>query len=245
MRAAPRTPPNTRIYAIGDIHGRADLLADLHRMISDDAAAHGAERRLIAIHLGDYVDRGSQSADVIDMLSGPVLPGFECVFLKGNHEELMLDYLDGDDGKPWFHNGGDATAESYGVAPLKDDLWGDGETDTRAALHHMIPGSHIGFLNRLELTVRFGDYLFVHAGIDPARPLDRQRRHDLLWMREPFLDATEDIGAVVVHGHTITRAVDFQPNRIGIDTGACYSGVLTALVLQDAERSFLQTGASA
>ena len=116
MPAAPRTPPNVRLYAIGDIHGRADLLTELHRMILVDAASHTAERRLIAVHLGDYVDRGPQSSDVIEVLSGTVLPGFETVFLKGNHEQLMLDYLDGGDSRTWFHNGGDATAESYGVS---------------------------------------------------------------------------------------------------------------------------------
>lgn len=241
MAAAPRTPPETRIYAIGDVHGRDDLLARLHRMIADDAAAH-APKRLIAVHLGDYVDRGLQSADVIDRLAGPVLPGFECIFLKGNHEELMLDYLDGDDGKTWFHNGGDATAESYGVTPREDDLWGEGDTDTRDALHQMLPDAHLRFLKTLELRVQFGDYLFVHAGIDPARRLDRQLPHDLLWIRDPFLDATGDFGALVVHGHTTSRGVDFQANRIGIDTGACYSGVLTALVLQDDAQSVLQTG---
>ncbi len=213
-------------------------------MILADAASHTAERRLIAVHLGDYVDRGPQSSDVIEVLSGTVLPGFETVFLKGNHEQLMLDYLDGGDGRTWFHNGGDATAESYGVEHLEADLWGDRATETRAALHHMVPDKHIRFFKSLALSARYGDYFFVHAGIDPAVPLDRQSEHDLLWIREPFLAATDDHGAVVVHGHSIARTVDIRPNRIGIDTGACYTGVLTALVLQDQDQSFLQTSLS-
>jgi serine/threonine protein phosphatase 1 len=234
-----------RLYAIGDIHGRADLLTQLHRMILADAASHATNQRLIAIHLGDYVDRGPQGSDVIELLSGVVLPGFETVFLKGNHEQLMLEYLDGGDGKIWFHNGGETTAESYGVAPLEADLWGDGATDTRAALRHMVPDKHIRFLNGLALSARYGDYYFAHAGIDPAIPLDDQSERDLLWIRDRFLTSTDDHGVVVVHGHSIARTVDIRPNRIGIDTGASYSGVLTALVLQDDQQSLLQTGVSA
>lgn len=242
MHAAPRTPPNTRLYAIGDVHGRADLLSQLHRMILADAAPHVSDQKLVTIHLGDYVDRGPQSSDVIELLSNAILPGFETVFLKGNHEQLMLDYLSGGDGRTWFNNGGDATAKSYGITPLEADLWGDGATDTRAALNHMIPEEHIGFLNNLALSVRFGDYFFAHAGIDPTLALDRQSDHDLLWIRHPFLTSTQHHGAIVVHGHSITRSVDFQPNRVGIDTGAWRSGVLTALVLQDDEQNLLQTG---
>jgi len=210
-------------------------------MISADATPHASERRLIVVHLGDYIDRGEQSSDVIEMLSNPVLPGFETVFLKGNHEQLMLDYLDGGDGGTWFHNGGDATAQSYGVALLEDDLWGDGPTNTRAALACIIPEKHIKFLRDLEPWARHGDYAFVHAGISPGISLERQNERDLLWIRERFLSATDDHGMVVVHGHSISRTVDIQPNRIGIDTGAFSSGVLTALMLQDEDRSFLQT----
>lgn len=239
--AAPRTPSDMRLYAIGDIHGRADLLSELHHLILADAE-HAVDGRRVAIYLGDYVDRGARSADVIECLLGDPLPHFDSVFLKGNHEQLMLDYLDGDDGMTWFHNGGVATAQSYGVTASKADLWGGETTETRAALAYMIPEKHRRFFEQLTPQARFGDYLFVHAGIRPGTPLDQQSERDLLWIRDAFLSSQADHGVVVVHGHSITRTPDICPNRIGIDTGAWHSGALTALVLDGETRSFLQTG---
>lgn len=238
MSEPARTPEGTRIYAIGDIHGRADLLRRLYRAIADDAAA--CDRRRIAVHLGDYVDRGPDSRGVIDLVLTSPLAGFECVYLKGNHEQLMLDFLDGSgDALLWFYNGGDATAASYGVDV--GGRWGWDEGAWREALRRAVPPAHFAFLRRLELAAVYGDYLFVHAGLRPGVAIEAQDEEDLLWIREPFLGYAGDHGKVVVHGHTVARAPQLAGNRIGIDTGAYATGVLTALVLDGAERALLNT----
>jgi len=230
MPARPAAPAGTRLYAIGDIHGRADLLRRLYDAIADDAATV-ARRRRVLIHLGDYVDRGPDSRGVLDLVTAAPPAGFDTVCLRGNHEQMMLDYLDGrSDGDLWRRNGGEATEASYGVL-----------TNDRDALLRALPPAHLVFLRGLGLTARFGDYLFVHAGIRPGVPLDRQDADDLLWIRQPFLDSDADHGAVVVHGHSVRPAPVFAGNRIGLDTGAYASGVLTALVLDGESRALLQT----
>ena len=241
MSRPSRVPEGTRIYAIGDIHGRADLLRRLYRVIADDAA-RVRDRRRIAVHLGDYVDRGPDSRGVIELVLGAQLEGFERVFLKGNHEQMMLDFLDGTgDALMWFYNGGDATAASYGV-DVGGSLGWDGEwAAEREALRRAVPPPHLAFMRGLELKAVYGDYLFVHAGIRPGVAIEAQDKEDLLWIREPFLGFTGDHAKVVVHGHTVARAPQFAGNRIGIDTGAYATGVLTALVLDGAERTLLNT----
>ncbi|HEX9648265.1 MAG TPA: metallophosphoesterase family protein [Alphaproteobacteria bacterium] len=238
MRTPPAAPAGTRIYAIGDIHGRADLLGELYRLIAADAAAvRGAGRRVV-VHIGDYIDRGPDSRGVIELCLAHPLAGFLPVYLKGNHEQMMLDYLDGrNDGRLWVMNGGGETLTSYGIDP--ETTLGP---PVRAALTSALPEGHRAFLDHLALSARFGDYLFVHAGIDPERAIDDQDEDDMIWIRQPFLSSTTDFGCVVVHGHTITRAPAVRANRIGIDTGAFGSGVLTALVLDGADRAFLHTG---
>ncbi len=239
---AAAAPAGSRIYAIGDVHGRLDLLTRLHALIAADAAEASARRRVI-VYLGDYVDRGPDSRGVIDLLMQEPLPGFERVHLLGNHEDYLLQFLEhAEVGPHWCAFGGYATLASYGVrppaafAPLARDF----ET-TRAALADTIPSAHVDFLRGLKLSHAEGGYLFVHAGVRPGVALAEQRAEDLLWIRDEFLDSPDDFGACVVHGHTIVETPEQYPNRIAIDTGAFGTGRLTALVLEGTERRFLQT----
>ncbi len=238
---AARTPNGTRVYAIGDIHGRADLLRRLHRNILDDAEDAGAARKVV-VYIGDYVDRGPDSFGVVDMLIEEPLDGFERHHLKGNHEDFLLRFVEaGADGEVWMMNGARATLESYGVE-WSDMAYGvDGLEAARRKFVDFMPESHLRFFHGLELWHSEGDYLFVHAGVRPGVPLAEQRPFDLMWIREAFLDSDADHGCVVVHGHTIEPAPEVRPNRIGIDTGAFRSGRLTALVVEGAERRFLAT----
>lgn len=232
----PSAPPGYVVYAVGDIHGRADLLRRLLGDIADDARGRPAVRRVL-VFLGDYVDRGAQSRQAIDILLGEVPPGFEARFLKGNHEQLMLGALDDAAAMPhWLMNGGDATLASYGIEDATQ-----GSEQLRARFAAALPAAHQAFLGALELYVAFGDYLFVHAGLRPGVPLERQNAHDLLWIREDFLNADADFGVVVVHGHTPLERPVVRANRIGIDTLAWASGRLTAVALEGAARRFLTT----
>ena len=242
-RVAPpaRVPDGTRVYAIGDIHGRADLLAALHQKIRADAAGAGTSR-LVLVHLGDYVDRGPESRQVLDMLASQPLDGFETVNLKGNHEDFMLVFLDtGALGPEWLMNGGSATLKSYDIG-MFSLLFGDsGIERLRNRLAKALPPAHDGFLRGLTLYHQEGDYVFVHAGIRPGIPLEAQDEYDLMWIRHDFLQCDDDFGRIVVHGHSIRPKPDEQANRIGIDTGAYQSNRLTCLVLEGDSRRFLST----
>jgi serine/threonine protein phosphatase 1 len=238
----PRVSERTRIYAIGDIHGRLDLLAKLHGRIVSDARRFVGKKRIV--YLGDYIDRGRDSCAVIEYLCNHDLEGFERVFLKGNHDAWMLDFLeDAEVGPDWFFNGGEVTLASYGVGcddegrpmtHLFDDVG-----ELQKALKDMLPGHHREFLDALKLQHVEGNYLFVHAGIRPDVALEAQTPDDLMWIREPFLSSDDDFGKVVVHGHTPTPQAEMRANRIGIDTGACYGGALTCLVLEDDKQRLL------
>ena len=241
VKSSPEAPPGTRVYAIGDIHGRLDLLTLLHRMIEEDAAGSDDERKAL-IYLGDYVDRGSSSRQVIDYLLGDPLPDFETVFLTGNHESMMLSFLDDTSiGPMWMINGGDATLLSYGVGEMQGDTIEQRDLKIQSALKQQLPHAHVEFLRTLRLYHVEGDYLFFHAGVAPGRPLEEQEARDLLWIREAFIRSTADHGKCVVHGHTIVAKPDVRQNRIGIDTGAYFSNTLTCLVLDGDEQRFLQT----
>jgi serine/threonine protein phosphatase 1 len=240
MRPAAHIAEDLRLYAVGDIHGRADLLVRLHEMIRTDAAAAPQPRRRI-VYLGDYIDRGPDPRAVIDQLMAEPLPGFERVFLKGNHEDALLRFLDDTAIAPlWFSCGGLATLLSYGVPPPASEAEED-LAETQAALDEALPQVHRAFLEDLPLTHEEGDYFFVHAGVRPGVAFAAQEPEDLLWIREPFLSATGDFGKVVVHGHSIAFTPELRPNRIGIDTGAFATGRLTALVLAGDTRALLQT----
>ncbi len=234
-------PDGMRVYAIGDIHGRSDLLHALHAAITADARS-AADRRKVVVYVGDYVDRGFDSRGVVEMLVENPLDGFETVCLMGNHEASMLEFMsDIGVGPGWLQWGGDATLYSYGVTlsgPITDE---DCLREAQAALRRQLPSSHLDFLRGLRLHHEAGDYLFVHAGIRPGIPIEAQLAEDLMWIRGPFLRSNADHGCVVVHGHTISREVEFRPNRIGIDTGAYASDVLPCLVLEGSERRLLNT----
>lgn len=237
----PRVPEGTRVYAVGDIHGRVDLLRDLHLMIHEDAYRHQAPRNVI-IYLGDYVDRGEGSAAVLDLLLDEPLPSFETVHLKGNHEDSMLRFLDDVSiGPAWLFYGGAETLLSYGVKPPDASMRGDDLVRAQRELRQRLPERHRRFLEQLSLAHEEGDYFFVHAGVRPGTPLDHQSAEDLIWIRDEFLLSDEEFGRIIVHGHTISERPDVRRNRIGIDTGAFASGRLTCLMLEGEEWGFLQT----
>jgi len=237
-----RVPPGVCVYAIGDIHGRADLLEVMHRRIVADADQLTPGTGKIVLYVGDYVDPGLESRQVLDLLLGLPLPEFHPVYLLGNHDAWLLSFLiDAKIGATWLRYGGDATLHSYGVRlrPAADDAVSHEEL--QAELRERIPRRHIEFLEQLELSYETGDYLFVHAGVRPNQPLDQQSADDLLWIREPFLSSRRDLGKVVVHGHTVEAEPAVRANRIGIDTGACWTGCLTCLVLEEGRYRFLNT----
>jgi len=235
-----RVPAGTRVYAVGDIHGRADLLNELRAMILDDAG-DDAKSRKVVVYLGDYIDRGRDSRGVVQALVEAPLEGFEEVHLMGNHDAWMLDCLEGDElDLSWLLNGGPATLESYGVSPPAD-LTLEGLEAARRDLGEKVPAAHREFFKGLKLSHVEGDYLFVHAGIRPGVPLAQQQRDDLLWIREEFLYSNLDHGKIVIHGHSPAHQVQVYSNRIGIDTWAFATSQLTCLVLEGEERRFLQT----
>jgi serine/threonine protein phosphatase 1 len=241
-----RVPPGVCIYAVGDVHGRADLLRALHRLIEADAAhlTPGTER--VVVYVGDYVDRGLDSREVIDVLLREPLRGFRPVYLLGNHDAWLLSFLvDPKVGSTWLRYGGDVTLHSYGVrlgAPVDEAAYFE---ELQTALRAELPPHHVDFLRNLELSFESGDFLFVHAGVRPGVPLDQQVADDLLWIREPFLSWKRDFGKVVVHGHTVESEPVVRGNRIGIDTGACWTGCLTCLVLEEGRYRFFDTGHAA
>jgi serine/threonine protein phosphatase 1 len=224
-------PPGRRIYAIGDIHGCARQLADLHASIARDLTQRPVASALL-LHIGDYVDRGADTAGVISMLvDGCPVPGMAMVNLMGNHESTMLEALSGERaaGTDWLFAGGKAALQSYGIDP-------DGPRDQWARL---IPQTHQAFLRNLLLIHREGGYAFIHAGVRPGIALENQARDDLLRSRQPFLYSEADFGAVVVHGHTPVKTPVVRHNRIAIDTGAVFGGKLTCVVLEAGTLGFL------
>jgi serine/threonine protein phosphatase 1 len=236
----PKVPEGTLVYAVGDVHGRADLLEKMHAAILKDSLDVPAERKVV-VYLGDYVDRGPASKKVVDILLDKPLKGFERVHLMGNHEAFLIEFLnDLEAGPGWFFNGGLTTLSSYGVKIGKhDELSYEVLQRVQSELLAKMPKTHLDFYKTLDFSRTEGDFFFVHAGIRPGVPLDNQTDEDMLWIREEFLGCEDDFGKVIVHGHTITWEPEVQPNRIGIDTGAFASGVLTALVLEGREQDFL------
>lgn len=238
----PRVPDGTIVWAIGDVHGRLDLLKPLVEAIRADAAASKADRKVV-IFLGDYIDRGPKSRGVIQYLAAlPKGAGIEWRFLKGNHEEAMLHFLDDPTtGPTWCGYGGDATLASYGLRPPqmthKPEAW----KHLAADLDHKVTPAELEFLRGLELSLSIGDYFFAHAGARPGVPLEQQSERDLMWIRNSFLNSEVQFEKVVVHGHTPTREVHACTRRIGVDTKAYESGVLTALRLEDDRRGARET----
>jgi serine/threonine protein phosphatase 1 len=237
-----RVPEGLRLYAIGDVHGRADLLAEMHIRIARDLVQRPvADWRVI--HLGDYIDRGPDSARVLKLLVD-YKRGGHADFLIGNHDAFLRDFLDDPESADldlWIINSGGEALRSFGVDPMLATLSADADVFQKLceALTAAVPKEVREFIDDLTHMVRYGDYLFVHAGLRPGVPLAEQTEHDLVWIREPFLSSQEDFGAVVVHGHSPAAEVAVRPNRIGIDTGAVFTGRLTCLVLEGTERHLL------
>ena len=237
----PHVPEGQRIYCIGDIHGRADLLEEIHCLIEADAAGHEGDR--ILVYLGDYIDRGEQSNEVIEILRQAPLEGFHHICLLGNHEQAMLDFLQHPRAvASWLTFGGRATLRSYGVSINLHDPRQD-LRDVRDELEEKLPQHHLDFLQDLYLAYVAGSYCFVHAGIRPGLSLREQRDEDLLWIREDFTRSKASHEYIVVHGHSISLEAELLPNRIGIDTGAFHTGILTCLVLEGSRQRLLQTSA--
>lgn len=246
-KAPARIPDGVRVYAVGDIHGRADLLKQLLHMIKRDNSARAPAQTRV-IFLGDYIDRGPDSKGVIDRLINGIPDGLEAVYLRGNHEEMLLRSFDERPAfSTWTTYGGLAALASYGVDP---ELF-SGQLPGRKAMLNWeeimrqftaaLPPEHRQFFNALETSYTVGDYFFVHGGVRPGVPLAKQTPEDCLWIRDAFLRHRGDFGKIVVHGHTPQPEPEIRTNRIGIDTRAHDSGRLTALCLEGESLSFLAT----
>jgi serine/threonine protein phosphatase 1 len=238
--AKPRGARGYRAYAIGDVHGRLDLLDQLLADIERDRRERPVRKTLL-VFLGDLIDRGPHSAQVLDRLRGFSADGVRTVFLLGNHEEVLLRIIRGDTSliRSWLQFGGAQCLQSYGADWRRISRANDEKA--LELIRNVIPADHVEFLGTFVDTCRFGDYLFVHAGIRPGVSIEEQLQGDLRWIREPFLLDDSDHGCVVVHGHTISDDVEERANRIGIDTGAYRTGVLTALAIEGDRRWYLQT----
>jgi serine/threonine protein phosphatase 1 len=238
----PRAPAGAAVYAIGDIHGRADLLDDLLRQISDDARLAPGAVRPSLVMLGDYIDRGAASREVIDHLLSIPKYQFDLYFLRGNHESALIDFINRPEtGPTWMTLGGAATLMSYGLrvpAPGANALaWRNAAEGLRTAM----PPTHMRFLSQLRYYVRLGDYLFVHAGLRPGKSLARQRPEDLTEIREPFLNSKNRWPFMIVHGHSPTDKAARMGNRISLDTGAFATGKLSAVKLYGDQVDFFST----
>jgi len=224
----PALPPGTRIYAIGDIHGRADLLAELIHRIDEDRLRRPVQNAF-EVYLGDYIDRGPDSRAVLDMLAWRTVKS-KAVCLRGNHEAMLEAALaDPAHLRAWLDVGGNAALNSYGVVDKDGSMT---EIELSRRLHNAFPDAHRLFLKCLRNMFSSGDFLFVHAGIRPGIPRQEQSLHDLLWIRDDFLLSKQNHGPIVVHGHTPVMHPEFLPNRINIDTGAWFSNVLTCIAIE-------------
>jgi serine/threonine protein phosphatase 1 len=235
----PSLPEGLRIYAVGDLHGRLDLLDEMLGWIRADIAQRPIARP-IYVFMGDYIDRGLASRKVIDRLIEHRKES-ECVFLKGNHELVAIKCLsDRSLFDAWMRLGGMETLASYGISALGLTN-GRKIVELQAAFHRALPPAHFGFFRHLQLSFVCGDFFFVHAGVRPDVELTRQKENDLLWIRDEFLTSDFDFGKIVVHGHTPTTEIEVGVNRINIDTGAFATGRLTCLVMEGETLSAVNT----
>jgi serine/threonine protein phosphatase 1 len=231
-------PEGLRVYAIGDVHGCKNQMVELLRAIDEDRRGYAGRAHLV--FLGDLVDRGPASAEVLEHLLTAKLPADEVTFLMGNHEELLLDCYDGKVRRysPWLQFGGLETMASYGVSA--EEL-GSYDLDLSEIMKRVVPHGHIAFVRSFQNTLRIGDFVFVHAGIRPGTALEHQTPSDLRWIRTGFLNDKTDHGFTVVHGHSIVPKIERRHSRIAVDTGCYRTGILSALVLDGAESSALFT----
>jgi serine/threonine protein phosphatase 1 len=239
----PSLPKGLRVYAVGDIHGRFDLLNKLLARIDTDIALRPTVRP-VYVFLGDYIDRGSSSRETIDRLieHGET---HESVFLKGNHELIAIKCLsDPSLFDQWMRLGGLETLKSYGAAPAT--LANEKQiVELQAAFHNALPQAHFRFFRDLRSSFACGDFFFAHAGVKPNVDLSRQKESDLLWIRGEFLSSNDDFGKIIVHGHTPNSEIEVGPNRINIDTGAFATGRLTCLVIEGGSLSVIDTSLDA
>jgi serine/threonine protein phosphatase 1 len=227
----PPAPQGVTIYAVGDIHGRLDLLTKVHQLIDQDKTLRNPKQS-VEVYLGDYIDRGPDSAGVVSNLIARGL-GAHTIFLRGNHEQCLLDFMQGAEcWEQWKDTGGIPTLLSYGVAPsfFSRDVPQDG---IRHALTQRLPEEHVRFYGDTERYLEAGSYLFVHAGLRPGIKLQHQAIGDLLGIRAEFLDYEGDFGRIIVHGHTPVAKADLRPNRINIDTGAFATNLLTCIRIDE------------
>jgi serine/threonine protein phosphatase 1 len=238
--AAPRLPDGVRIYAFGDVHGRVDLLEKLYGQVANDLEARPVAKAM-EVFLGDYVDRGPRSKDVLDwLLTGPNLVD-KRICLRGNHELMMQSFLD--DASvigSWGQFGGLETLYSYGLK-FKMPMAEETHEEIRAQFRDVLPTAHLAFLKALRPSASAGGYFFAHAGVNPAKPFSEQIEDDLYWIREPFLDWDRPLEKIVVHGHTPVEEPEVMVHRIGVDTGAYVTGRLTCAVLEGGDVRFLAT----
>lgn len=233
-------PDGMRIYAIGDIHGRVDLLDRLHGMMDADFCEH-IPSEVHVIYLGDYIDRGPESAAVLERLATGHKDLVKVTLLRGNHEELLLRFLkDHSVGPGWLELGGLDTLNSYGIDAIAT-VRKTGYAGLSQKLRETLPAHHLALLEQMQCSTTIGDYFFCHAGVRPGVPLELQRDEDLTWIRTPFLETSRSFGRIVVHGHSPTDEPDFRHNRINIDTRAYVTGRLTCLVLEGNTRRILST----
>ncbi|MEM6625322.1 MAG: metallophosphoesterase [Pseudomonadota bacterium] len=235
-------PDDVVVYAVGDIHGRAELLSLLLDQISEDIKTNAEEKRPLIVFLGDYIDRGYESKAVLDTLCYWNHDAFEARFLKGNHEAAMLQFLsDPAFGADWKRYGGVETLVSYGVKPPRANADMEEWARVRDEFEALLPREHLNLLHLLELRATIGDYEFVHAGVHPDKDLDVQVEEDLLWIRKTFLKDNRRLERVIVHGHTPETSPYRDHRRVGVDTGAYLTGKLTAARFESNDVRFLST----
>jgi serine/threonine protein phosphatase 1 len=244
-RAAPPSTGGRLVYAVGDVHGRLDVLGPLLHDIAQDTVASKPDEPPLLIFLGDYVDRGADSKGVVDLvLEMKAWARFEVRALKGNHEEALLQFLvEPTFGQTWLDHGGAATLASYGVQPPAQRTDPEAWAKTRDAFALALPAAHRAFYETLELMITVGDYAFVHAGVRPGVPLAQQAERDLLWIRQEFLAERGRFEKIIVHGHTPMETPQLTPVRLGVDTGAYATGVLTAVRLEGETQRVMQAKA--
>lgn len=231
-------PEGVRLYAIGDIHGRADVLEALLCEMQRDAADFDGER-IIQVFLGDYIDRGMQSREVINLLLAPPADGVERIFLRGNHEQTLLDFLHNPAVlRDWMQYGGLPTLASYSVSVPANILQNAAE-ELQASFAQALPEQHLRFFEDLRVDYTIGDYYCVHAGVRPHIALSKQIEKDKLWIREPFLSHTKPFEKYIVHGHSPLEVAEIWPNRANLDVNNAPQPTLSALRVQGAQRSLI------
>jgi serine/threonine protein phosphatase 1 len=239
FRGMSSVPQRCRVYAVGDIHGRADLLSELANRVAVDLKDADYDE-LLTVFLGDYIDRGPDPAAVVTRVSSSDFPT-PIVALRGNHEQMLLNFLSDESTlDTWRLNGGLETLNSYKIS-VSDLMRGQGYKSAQQELHANLPKNHLKFLKELKSHFVLGDYFFCHAGVRPGIALESQSDGDLMWIRDEFLNSDLNFGKIIVHGHTPVSSPDIRENRINIDTGAFATNKLTCLVLQGTSRRFIST----